>query len=125
MFSRGIDDHSGRGLSMRGVLAGNMWAKIGRVDQTISKLAQNLHLNGSILLDGKEPAADTALVCDDDKFEPIRFEAPQCLRYAGKNLYVLWIGTINAIFHERAVAIDKHGARQGVTHVRCPLGNLR
>ena len=56
---------------------------------------------------------------------PLRFQSPQCLRYARKNLYVLRIGTVNAIFHDRAVAIDKHGGRQRVTHLRCPLGNWR
>src|SRR5262249_7577767 len=119
----GLDNHAWRGLPMRGMLTGNIWAEISRVDQTIPKLAQKLRFNSAILLDRKESAADAALIRDDDKFEPIRFQPPQCLRYARKNLYVFRIGTIDAIFHDRAVAIDKHGRRQRVTHVRCPLGN--
>ena len=107
--SRGLDDHAGRGLATRGILAGNIWAEISRIDQTNPKLAQNLGFNSAILLDCKEAAADAALVRDDDEFEPIRFQAPQCLQYAGENLHVLRIGTVNAIFHDRAVAIDKDG----------------
>jgi hypothetical protein len=125
VFSRGLDDHAWRRLATRGRLAGNVWAEIRRLDQTIPKLAPNLRFNSAILLDCKEPAADAALVRDDDEFEPIRFQAPQCLRYAGKNLYVLRIGSINAIFHDRAVAIDKYGGRQRIIHVRCPLENSR
>jgi len=109
VFSRGLDDHAGRGLATRGILAGNIWAEISRIDQANPKLAQNLGFNSAILLDCKEAAADAALVRDDDEFEPIRFQAPQSLQYAGENLHVLRIGTVNAIFHDRAVAIDKDG----------------
>ena len=109
VFSRGVLNHPGRGLAVRGMPAGNIWTEINRVDQTISKLAQKLRFNGKVLLHCKQPTADAALVRDDDEFEPIRFQAPQCLRYAGENLHVLRIGTVNAIFHDRAVAIDKDG----------------
>ena len=125
MFSRGLDDHAWSGLAACGILPGNIWTKISRVDQTIPKLAQNLRFNSAILLDCKEAAADAALVRDDDEFEPIRFQAPQCLPYAVKNLYVLRIGTINAIFHDGAVAIDKDGGRQRITHLLCPLEGWR
>ena len=109
VFSRGLGDHPGCGLATRTMLAGSIWAEISRIDQTNPKLPQNLGFNSAILLDCKETAADAALVRDDDEFEPIRFQAPQCLQYAGENLHVLRIGTVNAIFHDRAVAIDKDG----------------
>ena len=125
VFSRGVHDHPGRGLAVGGMLAGNIWTEISRVDQTISKLAQKLRFNGKVLLHCKQPTADAALVRDDDEFEPIRFQAPQGLWHAWKNPYLLRIGTINAVLHDRAVAIDKDGRRQRITHVRYPLGNWR
>ena len=125
VFSRSLDDHAGRGLATGGRLARNIWAEISRVDQTIPKPAQDLRFNSAILLDCKEPAADAALVRDDDEFEPIRFQASQRLRYAGKNLHLLRIGTVTAIFHDRVIAIDEHPGRQRITHVRCLLGNWR
>jgi hypothetical protein len=55
------------------MLPGNIGAEIGRVDQTISKLAQDLCFDGSILFDREETATDSALVCDNDNFEAFRF----------------------------------------------------
>src|SRR5204862_18176 len=60
-------------LQRAGIMPGNIGAEIGRVDQTISKLAQDLRFDGSILLDGEETATDSALVCNNDEFEAFRF----------------------------------------------------
>src|SRR5262245_5319168 len=49
VISRGLYDHSRRGLPVCGWLAGNIWTKISRIDQTIPKLAQNLRFNSAIL----------------------------------------------------------------------------
>src|SRR5947208_7344156 len=120
MFSGSVNDHAWRWLTMRGRLAGNIWTEISRVDQTIPKLAQKLRFNSTILLRFKQPAADAALVRDNNEFEAIRFQASQCLHNPRKNLYLLWIGTVNAVFHDRAVAIYEYRRRQYITHVRCP-----
>src|SRR5207244_9388821 len=118
MFSGGVNDHTWRRLPMRRMLAGNIWTEMSRVDQTIPKLAQKLRFNSPILLLCKQPAADAALVSNNDEFEAIRFQAPQCLNNPRKNLYLLWIGTVDAIFHDRAVPIDEYRRRQRITHVR-------
>ena len=49
VFSRGLDDHAGRGLATRGILAGNIWAEINRIDQTNPKLTQNLGFTSAIV----------------------------------------------------------------------------
>ena len=66
VFSRGFDNHSGRGLATLGMLAGNIRTEISGINQTVPKLPQHLGFDCAILLECEKSAADPALVCDDN-----------------------------------------------------------
>src|SRR5206468_9367190 len=85
----------------------------------------HLRFDSAVLIEREESAPDPALICNDDEFESSRFQTSQRLKYTWKNPYILRMGTIIGIFHDRAIAIDKDGRRQRVTHLPCPLENWR
>jgi hypothetical protein len=107
------------------VLAGSVRTKIGCIDQTIAQLPQHFCFDSSILFQREQTATDAALICNDNEFEPVRFQTPQGFRRAGKDLHVSRIRTIVAILNDSSVAIDKNRRGQRISHARCPLGNWR
>jgi hypothetical protein len=70
-------------------------------------LPQDFRFDRAILLNGKQTPTDSALICNDDEFEPFRFQTPQCFRDAGENLYLFRIRTVIRVLHNSPVAIDE------------------
>src|SRR5438094_5492885 len=90
------------------MLTGNVGAKIRGINQTIAQLPQYFCFHRAILLSCKKTATDAALVRNDNEFKSLRFQTPQRFWDAAENPYLLRVGTIISILHDRAIAIDKN-----------------
>src|ERR1044071_4034498 len=87
------------------------------VDQTIAKLPSHFRFDSPVFVEGEYSSPDPALIRNNHEFESFGFQAPQRFNRTWKHPHVVRTGTVIRIFHNRAVAIDKDGRKQPITHL--------